>query len=79
MNVYVATYQHKHGQDMRVFASAAMAEAWREEIAREYWAECNTDAMPANAAKAADEYFDRRNQLGDEWFEVEEIKVEGCE
>jgi hypothetical protein len=37
--VWVAVYNHRHGEDMRAFDTEVKALKWREEIADEYWEE----------------------------------------
>lgn len=37
MRVYAATYEHRRGSDVRVFKTAEGAEAWRVEIALQWW------------------------------------------
>ena len=69
MKVWVAIYEHPHGQDIRVFDDIQKAEAWRREIAEEYW-----DTLDlGNLLFDADVYWDN---VGDEWFNYDEYEVE---
>lgn len=74
MKVFIATYLHRHGCDISVFATAKGAESWRQSLAADYWLdEMPADvALPDNAEAAADAYF---NYVEDESFEVEEQEV----
>jgi hypothetical protein len=47
--VVVAMYEHRYGQDVRVFQTREKALQWADEIAEEYWAE-----MTDNAPKPED-------------------------
>lgn len=77
MFVFVATYEHKHGRDTSVYATAARAESWRRNIAANSWHEVMDGAPPEDPAEAADAYFARGNEIGDEFFNVEECEVMG--
>jgi hypothetical protein len=76
-SVFVATYQHKHGSDCQIFASAVGAELWRQEIAAEYWDGLMNEEPLPNSAEMADLYFQRSEEIGDEFFTVVESTVEG--
>lgn len=54
--VFVAVYEHRHGADVRVFATFASAQAWKDEIGAEYWADVSDDPQPEDAC--GDEYFE---------------------
>jgi len=71
--VYVATYEHRHGTNPRVFTTEAAAWAWRQELAADYWREVFGDdlEMPTDPEEAATRYWDTVN---DEYF-----NIEGCE
>lgn len=75
--VTVATFTHKHGVDTRVFATADAAELWRQEIAKEYWRDFMNEDAPTDPVAMADRYFERGNELGDEFFAAEQCPVEG--
>jgi hypothetical protein len=69
--VFVATYEHRHGRDVCVFRTEAGVEAWRTSIAKEYWNEENDDeTLPADDV-IADAYFDLMEEREREWFTVE--------
>lgn len=74
--VTVAVYSHKHGEDIRVFASEAAAEEWRQEIAIEYWEDLFSEPMPGDLDEAADRYFERCAEAGLEFFSTRPAEVE---
>lgn len=74
MKVVVATYEHKHGMDVAVFASMELAEAWRESIAREYWDELDEQDRPEEFD--ADFYWDEMSNYGFEWFNYDWYEVQ---
>lgn len=77
-NVFVATYEHKHGTDIRVFRTQGQAEAWRREVADMWWEE-EFDDFPRPADPAIDigeAYFDRMRDRGEEFFSIEASPVE---
>lgn len=78
MTVIVATYSHKHGTDVRVFAHYRSALQWRREIAAEWWDhEFPDDPMPDDPGEAADEYWSRiAESTQPEWFETTEQEIE---
>ena len=72
MKVYVAIYEHKHGRDVRVFATDALAEAWRQEIASYWWdKEMDSAPRPDDPHELANEYFDTI----EEFFGIEETEL----
>jgi hypothetical protein len=74
--VTVAVYSHKHGEDIRVFASEAGAEEWRQQIAVEYWDDLFDEPMSADLDEAADQYFDHCRDAGLEFFSTQSAEVE---
>jgi hypothetical protein len=74
--VTVAIYKHEHGDDVRVFASEAAAEEWRQEIALEYWDDLFSEPMSADLDEAADRYFERCADVGLEFFSTQTAEVE---
>lgn len=79
MKVYVATYTHKHGTDMRVFETKESAENWKTEIAKRWWDDLPNKkySMPDDPKEIADTYFEIMQESGgDEFFDVEECDVE---
>lgn len=79
--VIVARYEHAHGEDVRMFASDDGAEAWRQEIARQWsadWYSNKTDGekLPDDPAARADAYFDLMSERGSEFFNTESFEVE---
>jgi hypothetical protein len=75
--VFVATYEHRHGRDVCVFRTEAGVETWRTSIAKEYWAEESDDEAPADDV-IADAYFDKMSEREREWFTVETAVVIGA-
>jgi len=76
MKVFVATYEHHHGRDVSVYATKALAEAVRQEIADEGWDEAFLDAKPDDPHEMADAYFQMMGERDHgEWFTVEECNV----
>ena len=69
MKVWVAIYEHEYGHDINVFDSPQKAEAWREEIAREYWDDLDLGGLLFDV----DVYWDN---VQDEWFNYNEYEVE---
>lgn len=76
--VVVATFQHKHGSDVQVFASAELAEAWRQEVAACNWSNGTDEAMPSDPRAAADRYFEIGESIGDEFFSTAEAEIQGA-
>ncbi len=80
MKVHVAVWEHKHGDDVRVFASAEGAGKWRREIAEDWWEdEMDGREKPEDSEAAADAYFAAMAERsgGNEYFTVRETEVEG--
>ena len=73
MKVIVALYEHRHGTDVVVFDSEEKAEAWRAEIAEQYWDHCEFENDPAFNV---DLYWDEMNEAGREWFSYEWYEVQ---
>jgi len=69
MKVFVAVYEHRHGTDVTVFATHDAAWALRQEIARDWWSDVFSAAVPApkDPEIAADRYWEAVN---DEYFNV---------
>jgi hypothetical protein len=57
--VVVATYEHGHGDDVRIFHHEDGAERWRREIAAEWFELEIGEPPPADPKEAADIYFDK--------------------
>lgn len=77
-SIVIATFEHKHGRDVRAFANEDGAEAWRHEIAASYWAQASDAPMPACPIETANRYFELGESYGDEWFSTELTTVEGA-
>jgi len=73
--IYVATYEHRHGTDIRLFSNAEAAETWRQAIAQEWWENAFVHPMPEadTPAQIANTYFDA---LNDEWFNVQQATID---
>lgn len=75
--VTVAIFDHKYGQDVCVFADPDGAEEWRQAIAQQWWErEIGDDPKPASPKEAADAYWDRMRDHGEEFFSTEECEVQ---
>ncbi|WP_294533391.1 hypothetical protein [uncultured Rhodoblastus sp.] len=75
--VHVAVYEHKHGSDMRAFASPECVTKWRREIADEWFEREIGKAKPADPEAMADEYFEHVGDASGEYFSSQEVKIEG--
>jgi hypothetical protein len=76
--VFVATYEHRHGDDQRVFTTEAQAQEWKNALADEYWEEeLSDEPLPKDLATIGDAYFDA---MGDasrpEYFRIEAHELE---
>lgn len=69
MKVWVAIYEHRYGHDIRTFDDAQKAEAWREEIAEDYWSNLDRGDLLFDV----DVYW---VIVEDEWFSYNEYEVE---
>lgn len=69
--VWVAAYDHEYGTDVRVFSNESAALTWRENIARDWWADSFPDVeMPEEDVGEA--YFNgMRDTAG--YFETFEL------
>src|SRR5262249_35201749 len=74
--VWIATYEHKHGKDVRVFASQAAAEAWKQELATEWWDHEMEEEMPRDRVDAAETYFGSGTSVHGETFDLGEYQIE---
>jgi hypothetical protein len=74
--VCTAIYEHDYGTDVRVFRTEAQAEAWRNEIAKEWWDNEFPDEERPGDAEIGARYFDRMRDGGDEYFTIEACAVE---
>lgn len=74
--VFVAVYEHRHGADVRVFATFAGAQAWKDEIGAAYWTDVSNDPQPEGAC--GDEYFELActSFSRGEYFRIDECEVE---
>jgi len=75
MKVYVAIYEHKYGNDIRVFNDMKKAEEWRVEIADEWFDDVFRGDLkkPLDTNEMAGLYW---SNVQDEWFNIEESEVE---
>ena len=73
--VWVANYEHKHGNDLGVYATEAACIAARNALADTYWSDAFGDKeKPINYA---DEYFEHMEDMGSasEYFSYNEYEV----
>jgi hypothetical protein len=76
--VVVAIYEHRYGMDVVVFRTEDQAQAWKKQIAQEWWdKEFYTEPPPDD--EIADEYFDRIGEIWgrDEYFNTYSCNVKG--
>ena len=74
-NVFVAIYEHRYGTDMNVFATEAGAQAWKDELAREYWSDYCEGDPPSEGA--GDAYFEAATRGVDgEFFSIDECPIQ---
>lgn len=78
--VWLATYEHKHGHDVRIFRTEAAADAWRARVADESWEEWpDIGDKPEDRESIADLYFEHVGLIcggSEEFFTIEEVEVE---
>lgn len=73
--VFVAHFSsNKHGDAYDVFATREAADHHREQIAIDGWYDFSTSVMPTNRADAAEEYWQRQSERGEDW-----LTIEGCD
>lgn len=70
--VVVATYEHKHGTDVRAFQSEPGALRWRVEIADRWWDEEFDEERPT-AGDLGQAYFEN---IEGEFFHIHDVAVE---
>ena len=81
MDVHVFVFEHSHGRDITVHASAALAYGAAAKIARRDWAEarqCDKTlpaSPPADDIEAVEMYF--AAQEGEELYEIAGCEVAG--
>jgi len=81
MDVHVFVFEHRHGRDISVHASAGAAYASAAAIARRDWAEARKREMtlpespPPDDVEAVEMYF--AAQEGDESYEIAVCPVDG--
>ena len=74
-NVFVAIYEHRHGIDVNVFATEAGAQAWKDDLAREYWSDYCEGDPPSEGA--GDAYFEAAGGYCDgEVFSIKERPIQ---
>jgi hypothetical protein len=80
MEVHVFVFEHRHGRDITVHASAEAAHAAAAKIARRGWAEARrreetlSESPPAADTEAVEMYFAAQ---GEEFYEIVGCPVEG--
>jgi hypothetical protein len=81
MDVHVFVFEHRHGRDITVHASAELAYEAAVSIARRDWAEARRREQtlpaspPADDTEAVEMYF--AAQEGEEFYEIAACEVEG--
>lgn len=76
--VWVAVYDHRHGEDIRAFDSEDKCLEWRQEIADEWWDKEIGDPRPVSLEELADRYWEEMNgRLGSyETFHYDHVEIE---
>ena len=77
MKVFVATYNHEYGLDLRVFSNKEKAYKWMDDIASYYWGDAYPD-KPKPAEDIGIKYFENMKDFSGyiEDFEIIEAEVE---
>ncbi len=76
MKVYVATYEHRYGSDVRVFSTEEGASAWLDALADKYW-EDELPHKPKPTENIGRAYFDVMSEAYDpEYFNIKACEVE---
>jgi hypothetical protein len=70
--VVIATYEHKHGTDVRAFQSERGALAWRTSIAEAWWDD-EFDAEMPTEGDIGRAYFEN---IDGEYFSIRAVEVE---
>lgn len=77
--VWVARWDHKHGDHIRVFLSYHEAMRWRADIALEWWAEEMDEGIPrpTDDHELADRYFEIMGERSSkaEYFGCTEVEI----
>jgi hypothetical protein len=73
--VFVAVYEYRNGNSIRVFQNRSDALAWADEIADEYWSDL-TDAEPRPEDWRNEYWRIAGETYHSEWFRVEECPLE---
>jgi hypothetical protein len=74
MKVWVLTINHRHGSDVRVYATEALAKKGVQDWVRENWeVEIGSEPMPDDIEKACAWYWEA---VDAEWADIRQIVVE---
>ena len=75
VQLYVAKYENKYGDDVRIFLTEQGARAWKDEIASESWEDYFDEDPPET--NIGDTFFERlSDNIGnEEWFGIELVEV----
>lgn len=78
MQVYVAIFSHKFGEDVSVYRTSEGAEKWRITLADDYWHDAfGMDyEKPKDEEKMAQMYWDAMRDNGEEWFSIQACQIE---
>ena len=74
--IVVARLSTRHGDETRALVNPALAEAWRQSVARERWSELMTEDPPADSTELADVYFETAAERHGDSFSVEILPIE---
>lgn len=77
--VFVARWEHRHGDHTRVFLTEGAAHQWKAAIAHEWWDEeiAHTEPRPVGYLELADRYFEIMGERSSkaEYFSVSEVEI----
>jgi hypothetical protein len=74
-SIWTGNYEHRHGNDLSVYATEEAAQAGRDRVAEEQW-ENEGVPLPKPETDIGDAYFDymERRERG-EWFHIEKHEM----
>jgi hypothetical protein len=77
MKIFVATYNHKYGTDVRAFRTSEGADKWRIEIANEEWRHVfRNKQKPDDKERMSQVYWDYMSDYGDEYLTIYQCEIE---
>lgn len=78
MMVWVANYEHKHGNDLNVFLTEAAADEWAISLAEEYWDDMmDGEAKPVDRKKLSQRYWEFAGDVANqEWLSIQGYELD---